>query len=153
MTQLCNRTGIEFEAASKRQKNHPVISEFLSDQAKHPGRYSAAVEACEEIKANGVSSIEEAMAILNQAVEAAAKDSAARRDEIKAQIQQAKDRRSTNAFLRSHGYRWIEIDAEALDAFSPDGKGLEDEIGWHLISPDGNEVTVEEAKRQIAGAR
>lgn len=37
----CNITGIEFEATSKRQKNHPSVSELMNDlnRAKD-GRYS-----------------------------------------------------------------------------------------------------------------
>lgn len=53
ITMTCQYTGIEFEAASKRSKNHPQVSVFLDEAAKdrfHVGAYSKAKELLTEAK-------------------------------------------------------------------------------------------------------
>lgn len=65
-TMICDKTGIEFQAESKRQKNHPLASAFLNEAAKDNGRYISASRKAKEIladiKAAGYSDINEAIA-------------------------------------------------------------------------------------------
>jgi hypothetical protein len=66
MLVICDKTGIEFQAESKRQKNHPMASAFLDEAAKDNGRYVGASrkakEILAEIKAAGYTDINEAIA-------------------------------------------------------------------------------------------
>lgn len=66
ITMTCDKTGIQFEADSKRQKNHPKVSAFLNEAGKDNGRYIGASRKAQqilaEIKSAGYSDIDEAIA-------------------------------------------------------------------------------------------
>lgn len=66
ITMTCDKTGIEFQAESKRQKNHPLVSRFLNDAGKDNGRYAGASRQAQQIlasiKAAGYTDINEAIA-------------------------------------------------------------------------------------------
>lgn len=52
-TVTCQYTGIEFEAASKRTKNHPLVATFLAEASSdkhHIGAYAKAKELLAEAK-------------------------------------------------------------------------------------------------------
>lgn len=65
-TTTCDKTGIQFEAESKRQKNHPLVSKFLDAAGKDNGRYVGASRKAQEILASikraGYTDINEAIA-------------------------------------------------------------------------------------------
>ena len=62
ITVVCQYTGVEFEAASKRQRNHPAVAAFLNAAAadKKVGAYAEAKNILYAAAANG-GSIEEIM--------------------------------------------------------------------------------------------
>lgn len=68
-TTTCDKTGIEFQAESKRQKNHPLVSKFLDAAGKDNGRYIGASRKAQqilaEIKSAGYGDISEAIAEAN----------------------------------------------------------------------------------------
>ena len=72
----CQYTGIEFEARSKRSKNHPLVSEFLNEAAKENGHYRGASHMAKEFIKDAVvaagpdASIEEIMEIAQAEYEA-----------------------------------------------------------------------------------
>ena len=68
VTITCQHTGIEFEAKSKRSKNHPRVAELLAE-ANHDRMYSQAVELLAECREAGMSDIDEII----EAVEAGMK--------------------------------------------------------------------------------
>jgi hypothetical protein len=53
VTLICEKTGLTFQAKTKRSKNHPKVSEILSD-ANKSGVYSQVKEACEIIKSQEI---------------------------------------------------------------------------------------------------
>lgn len=162
ITMTCDKTGIQFEASSKRQKNHPLASAFLNeanaDSRHYKGSYQAAQQILAEVKAAGISDINEAMEYANSAYAAWRNGSAKpviRRtngDRIRERKANSRSREAVNAILRQHGYRWSREDAESMDAF---GAGVfESMYGnvshvWTLMAPDGSEVSVNEAFRRI----
>lgn len=50
ITAACQHTGLEFEARSKAAKNHPAVSDLLSDANKR-GAYQSALDAIREVRA------------------------------------------------------------------------------------------------------
>ena len=93
MLTVCAKSGIEFEASSARQKNHPAITELLS-YAHKKGAYGAAVEALEAIKADGVTDMETAERILNAAIDGRRVELQAERDLWRARRDERKHQRS-----------------------------------------------------------
>lgn len=65
----CDKTGITFEAESKRQKNHPLVSKFLDAAGKDNGRYIGASRKAQqilaEIKSAGYGDINDAITEAN----------------------------------------------------------------------------------------
>lgn len=158
----CDKTGIMFDG-SARQKNHPRVSVFLNeantDGRHYVGAYAAALQICADIKAAGITDIDEAMSYANEAFSAWKNGSAKpiiRRtngDIIREKKAASRQRDAQNAILRQHGYRWHKEDAESMDAFG--ANAFESTYGGHLDSvwiltdPDGREVSVAEAFRRI----
>jgi len=69
ITVTCQYTEIEFEAASKRSKNHPLVAAFLDEAAKdrfHSGAYNKAKELLTEAKGQS-SDIDEIMTAVRNA--------------------------------------------------------------------------------------
>ena len=67
ITMICDKTGIQFQADSKRQKNHPRVSQLRQEAAKdkhNVGTYRIALEACAEVKASGSQDIDQAIAYI-----------------------------------------------------------------------------------------
>jgi hypothetical protein len=54
-------------------------------------------------------------------------------------------RERQNQILRAHGYRWVKIDQDWLDA----NDDFETRPGWHLYAPGQREVSVARAMREI----
>lgn len=159
MITTCDKTGIQFEAGSKRQRNHPQISSLLNEAAKdkyNTGAYRIALEACGEIKSNGMQDISEAIALIRERMggntNAKLNQRAVEQRERKASRE---ERDRVNSILRANGYRWHKEDEESMDAFG--ANAFEDTYGtgasaaWSLVSPDGRTVSVTQALREIKG--
>lgn len=162
VTVTCQYTGIEFEAASKRSKNHPAVSRLLTEASndKHnPNRYRLTVNAFAEARKAGLTDIDEIMTFVNEVVtngvEAAYRQRKAAAEQQRAQDEARKEaqqrRRDRNALLYRHGYRWIKESEEDRDfhaGFMTDP--LIDQ--WQLIAADGRTVTVQQALEEIRNA-
>ena len=59
MTTVCNLTGIEFEATSKRQKNHPEVSLLMNDISRYNREIYSDLKNAFGAKKGTFSSIEE----------------------------------------------------------------------------------------------
>ena len=163
MNTTCERTGIAFDATSKRQKNHPLVSAFLDaankDGKRYAGAYGAAANILIDIKAAGIETIEDAMDYASQAY------TAWKNGEAKPIIRKtvgyylrerkanAESREAINAKLRAHGYRWHKEDEESMDAFGATAfesrYGANASVAWTLLAPDNREVTVQQALQEI----
>ena len=72
VTIKCQYTGIEFEAASSRSKNHPLVAKFIDEASKdrfHVGAYAKAKELLTGAKGQS-SDINEIMTAVNDAFNA-----------------------------------------------------------------------------------
>ncbi len=106
MLATCARTGLKFEAASKRVRNHPLVSEILT-RANARGCYQDVAAVCAEISAQGITELDIAAAMLEAAFDGGVVAARVRRVEYHA----AKlDRRE----MRRQAYR-SEADAELED--------------------------------------
>lgn len=150
----CQYTGITFEAASKRQKNHPRVSALLNDAAR-AGTYGTAVERLAEARELGMTDINAIIAFARAGAAEAAQQRSEREYERKVARKQAQrewseqreERARTKAILRSHGYTWSKGgDEEDMDFAGPNAGG---EGRWILSAPDGRIVTVREALAEI----
>lgn len=160
---FCDKTGIGFEAQSKRQKNHPLVSRFLDeankDSRRYVGSYQAAMTILAEIRSAGMTNIDEAISYANEAY-SAWKNGEAKpviRKTVGWHIRQQKDasrnRDAINAVLKQHGYRWEKEEVGSEDDFLPGsyGAGIGELVGyrWELYAADGRNVTVQQAFREI----
>lgn len=160
MITVCDKTGIRFEADSKRQKNHPRISALLNEAAKD-GVYNVALSALAVVKANGGGTIDEAIVFTRQRMsgEADAKWQVKIAEERrqKALAEARAERKYQNGILYANGYRWHKEDEESMDAFG--ATAFEERFGshvsevWLLTAPDGREVTVAQAMQEIRGQK
>lgn len=68
ITVKCQHTGFEFEAESKRSKNHPLVAEFLSEASKDNKFYRGVSRIAKQLvqEADGYESVEELMADVRQ---------------------------------------------------------------------------------------
>ena len=157
VTIKCQHSGIEFEAATRRTKQHPLVAE-IKNYANKDGSYhevNNALDAAE--KAGGYATIEEYMAkvqaILNGAkerrVELDRKRAEDRKREEAEKIERKRKRQERNAFLKDNGYNWNKVEIGTEEDQFPGGYGAG--IGefshyeWQLWSPDGRHVTTEQA--------
>lgn len=155
VTVVCQYTGVEFEASSKRSKNHPKVSAFLDAAAKdkyNPTAYRTAKEALAAAKDEGKTDIDEIIQYAQAVVDSANDAAYQRRIEDE---QQRKARAERNSLLRSHGYRWHKEDEESMDFAGPNAFGAmygSASAVWILTAPDGREVTVAQALKEIENA-
>ena len=77
ITVICSKTGLAFEAKSKRSKNHPLVSAILSD-ANKDGVYSQVKNACDIVSEQEMNE-EDAIEFLNAVLK---EKSSSRLDEI-----------------------------------------------------------------------
>lgn len=154
ITITCDKTGIAFEADSRRQKNHPKVSALLNDAARdkrNPGAYNAALAAFAYVKAQGSYTIDEAIAYAQSAMRGNADANkerqrrAAERDRQMAQARaDAKEKnRQQNEHLKAHGYRWTKTYAD-FDEYE-EGEPSQ----WTLFAPDDVAVSVAQALDEI----
>ena len=92
---ICEKTGIEFEASSKRTKNHPAIMSVVN-QANKEMWYNQCLEALAAGRESGLDTVEQFLGLLKETQEAAlnqqfldykARAEAKRRDRIARQQQ------------------------------------------------------------------
>lgn len=159
VTVVCDKTGVTFEADSRRQKNHPRVSKFLNSCAgdKHnPGAYNMALAAFRQAKAEGMTDIDAIMTFAEQYVSEGGDFARQQRQErqraqadaekvLEEKRQRIKaERKAQNEFLRQHGYTWRK---EAAD-FDEEEEG--EPSLWVLRAPDGQAVSVAQALDEIA---
>jgi len=157
VTVICQHTGIEFEAASKRQKNHPAVAALLAS-ANEDGTYRVAVQRLAAARAAGMTEID----AIVRFVQTGEKAALARRAEIQAADRRLEQERAarhaaamaqrdaTNSILREAGFRWLRYE-EREEAVTRWGVP---EFGFVLVVAATNEVvpSVEEAMRRGAAA-
>jgi len=146
---ICQHTGIEFEARSKRSKNHPRISALLSEANKNRA-YNAVKDALAEGRELGFETIEQFEEFARAAMRASRQEYVERmneiRDEQKAKREAKRRRDIVNAKLRQHGYTWRKNFAYDADHYEES----DDTFEWELWSEDGRVVTVEQALAEIS---
>lgn len=149
---VCEKTGIEFEATSKRTKNHPAIMSRLN-QANRDGWYSQALNALQIGRQSGLSTIDEFVAWLNETEQAWREqrnvEITAYMDRKRAAQEAHRQRHILNAFLREHGYHWSDL---ALDPEDVDNSylGHLPAHDWQLFSSDNRAVSIKQAMQELA---
>ena len=161
VTITCDKTGIQFEAASKRQKNHPKVSNLLNWAATKgkPGAYGVALNLLSECRTEGMTDIS---AILKRVEDGVAEFNTAASEAEWQRIQQRKEyerqrrarrqeREYTNGILFEGGYHWINLgfDSEE-DADFTNFNSVYIGKDWHLYSADHREVSVRQAMQEMA---
>lgn len=164
MITTCDKTGIQFDAESKRQKNHPLVSEFLNnanhDSRRYVGSYGAAQQVLSDIKTAGITDISEAMTYASTAYSAWKNGDAkpvirhTEGDRLRTLKNESRVRDARNAILRQNGYRWEKDEVGSEDDWAGAGSlgaGIGEVVGhrWQLVAPDGREVTVAQAFREL----
>lgn len=163
ITVTCQYTGIEFEATSKRQKNHPKVSDLLNAAAKDGGSaYNVAKQRFAEARERGMTDIDGIVRYVETGVFEANRESneraRQRAEEERERKLQAKYRRNereyVNGILREHGYRWQRYAVGTDDEWSGNGSyygGVGEFSHWSytLVAPDGREVTVHQALQEL----
>lgn len=161
----CNESGIKFEAATRRTKQHPLIADAKA-KANKDKMYSQLNDALATVRREGgYTTIEEFMARVNAIMrgekDAKAEATAKRLREDKAREdarQQARANRYTqNLILRKHGYTWHKVAVGTEDDVLPNsymaGVGELSHYRWELSAPDGRIVTVAQAMAEIEKAQ
>lgn len=151
---ICQYTGLEFEATSKRQKNHPEISKLLNEAAadkRNPGAYGIVKKALAEGRTRDFTTVREFIEFARSAVQAGAQEQADQerrnrelREEQARKREEAEARRKVqNARLREHGYLWSR-EYRDHDEFEEGEPSL-----WVLRAPDGRAVSPEQGLDEI----
>ena len=72
ITVKCQHTGFEFEAASKRSKNHPKVAEFLNEANREGKHYRGSGRIAKQLvrEASGYENIDELMTDVRNSYEA-----------------------------------------------------------------------------------
>lgn len=150
ITVICNESGIQFEAKTKRSTQHPAVAALKAEAAKR-GTYAATMNAIADVrKAGDYKTVEQFIQIVTDQVNGVRK--VAIESKVAAQIAQkeAEDKRKRqNALLRTNGYNWIQD--EVTGYFG--GVGDKPEYEWTLLDPDGHPITVAQALDEIARGR
>lgn len=149
---ICEKTGLEFEAVSKRTKNHPTIMSILN-RANRDGWYGQALDAVKIGRQSGLATIEEFVAWLDETEKAWREQ---RNTQItgyldsKLEAQEARRQRHIlNSFLREHGYHWADL---AMDPEDVDNSftGHLPAHDWQLFSSDNRAVSIKQAMQELA---
>ena len=149
-TITCQYTGIQFEAESRRTKNHPMVSALLTEAAKdryNPGAYRQAIAAFEVARQSGMTDINEVITLARDMMANGAQAARQQRESIVRQQREADEarhqRRAQNEHLRAHGYTWSKDYAD-FDEYEEGEPSL-----WTLRSADNRVVTVAQALDEI----
>jgi hypothetical protein len=162
VTVICDKTGVQFEAASKRQKNHPRVSGLLNEAAKS-GTYGIALKELAACKADHMTDIDAVIARVDAVMhhesqvmnEAAVQRERERREREARRRAAYQERQYTNGILYEGGYHWSNLgfaDEEEADAFGLIGPQYEylQRPDWHLYASDNREVSVRQAMQEMA---
>jgi len=166
MITTCERTAIQFETDSKRVKNHPRATQFVNNANRDGRRYAGAYGKASELLAQAkgqFDNIDELMAAVTEAYEAwKAGDAKAivkvtEGMRIRAMKDASGKRERVNAILKANGYRWSKDEVGSEDSWAGRGSlgaGIGEVAGyeWVLNAPDGREVSVTQAFREIGVA-
>jgi len=160
---ICSESGIKFEAATRRTKQHPLIAAAKA-KANKDSKYRELNEALAAVrKSGGYETIEQFMALVDDHMSAHLRQQdeiAARRREADKEAQAAHEQRkierdAQNKVLRDHGYNWQKIAVGTEDDVLPDsymaGVGEFSHSEWRLYAPNGRRVTVAQAMDEING--
>lgn len=161
VTVICQHSGIEFEAATKRTKQHPEIA-TLKDRANKEGNYREVGDALDTVKkAGGYSTIEEYMDLVRTELQTkrdaflarAAKQREWQAKDESEKIEREARRAEENALLNANGYTWRKeaIGTEDSDMRGSYGAGIGEfsHYEWRLYAADGREVSKEQALAEI----
>ena len=148
----CEKTGIQFEAKSARTKNHPSIMNILSEANRY-GWYSQALEAIQDGRDAGLSTLEEWKEFLTNAQEAALSQQKAAYSvflaEKRAKQEARRQRSIINGILSNHGYTWIDLGYADEEIDNSILIHLPDH-DWRLYAPDGRRVSIRQAMKEMA---
>lgn len=162
VTIICQHSGLEVEAESKRTRQHPLIAGF-KDRASREDTYREAGQALDEArKRGGYSNIDEYMALVKQIIaelqdkaraQHDAKAAAYRKDEA-AREQIKRERQQRNAHLKAHGYTWHRYEAGTEDSWAGRGSlgggvGEFSHYEFEMVAPDGTVVSEKQALDEI----
>lgn len=150
---ICEKTGLTFEAKSKRQRNHPAIM-VVVNEANKDGWYNQCLQACETGKDAGLSTLQEFLDLLDETRRAWREQRdqsvSAYLDRKRAEKEARRDKAVTNSLLAGRGYTWSKLgfkDEEEADAFDINAPIGQD---WQLFAPDSRAVTVRQAMEELA---
>lgn len=147
----CQHSKIEFEAKTKRTKQHPLIASLKSD-AHSDGNYSQVLVALDKVaKAGGYETIEEYLSLVDDLLVGKAKAEAEQENSSEQWYQEQEEtqreaktkREAQTLILKNNGYRWAKDYAD-FDEYEEGEPSV-----WNLYSPDRRVVTVEQALDEI----
>lgn len=163
VTRVCDKTGYEFQGTN-RQKNHPLVSELLTEMGKISSRYySKALDILSKCKEMGIPTVEEAVEYTRKAA----------REEVNAEINAANAKaekeqkkndekwskiKDENATLKSNGYSFRKV-YENLEPDIAEMRGASwgetdyNNYYFEILDPVGNVVERAEALAQISENR
>lgn len=163
MITTCERSGLQFDTDSKRVKNHPRVTQFVNDANKDGRHYVGAYAKASELVAQAkgkFDSIDDLMSAVTEAytawkngdAKAIVKVTDGMR--IRAMKDASNKRERVNAILKQYGYRWSKEDVGSEDSWAGRGSlgaGIGEVAGheWVLNAPDGREVSIAQAFREI----
>ena len=152
-TVMCQHSGLNFEAKTKRTKQHPLVASLKND-AHRDGNYSEVLAALDKVAEAGgyeYETIEEYLNLVDEILTGKAEAAkAVQAQEVQWHKKQAeksaeaKDRRQErNRLLRQNGYRWSKgyADFDEYEEGEPSA--------WNLHSPDDRIVTEAQAFDEI----
>jgi hypothetical protein len=162
VTITCQESGIEFEAATSRTKQHPKIA-VLKAWANKASKYRELNTALAAVrKAGGYETIEQFVSAVEAHMDAAKAKAQElsvirARDAREAEEAAKATRQRTNDTLKAHGYKWTKVFVYEDDAYewvveAPDGRLLPDEgSALYEIERGGIEaVRAEQAAQEAA---
>jgi hypothetical protein len=149
---ICEKTGIEFEAASKRTKNHPQIM-VVVNEANRDGWYTQCLTALKAGREAGFTTLGEFIELLDETRKAAREQRDMQigtfMDRKRAAQEARRQRFILNDFLRENGYHWSDL---AMDPEDVDNSftGHLPTHDWQLFSSDNRAVSVKQAMQELA---
>lgn len=161
VTITCQESGLQFEAATARTKQHPRIAELKAWGNKQQ-KYREVNDALVAVrKAGGYTTIDEYMALAQKHIDGVVAAARARHDRAAAEEradaerrdQAKRERQARNTRLNAAGYTWRKDAIGTEESWAPGGYGAG--IGefshyeYTLVAPDGREINEAAALRII----
>lgn len=133
---ICQYSGIEFEAASKRTKNHPDLADWMQRSNKL-GIYNDLMSEISAVRATGSTNLADYKAAWVKVLKADQDMKAAGerlyQENLRKREEAKSAREAQNALLRKHGYTWRKVSDEDIEDGVAHGTA-----GWQLeASYDG----------------